>query len=361
MSEANFYQKHLERVSRSFAFCIARLEGPLKTWVSSTYLVCRILDTVEDANWGPLRDQIRQFEKFNLALNDPLQAKQLEAWASEFPTDIPAGERALLTESNIVFKDFHGFPAKVKKVIQDAVGSMSAGMRYFSELKNNGQLKINNIQQLNQYCFFVAGVVGEVLTELLEADPANGAENASTVSPRLSLVQAHHFGLFLQKVNILKDQRSDESLGRFFVPSYQEVYESLDRNLIGAWKYFASLQDKPKGYRLFCGWSLFLGVASLPYIKKSFEQKSSDKISRAETLILLSKIESSIDNIDQLRKIFDELLLKAGKNLMLEELEPQRLVSAKKSLLFDSLYKGKLSPQDLSDLDLPDLNLVSGQ
>lgn len=347
MSEVNFYQKHLEKVSRSFAFCIARLEGPLRTWVSSTYLVCRILDTVEDANWGPLGNQIRQFEKFNRALNDPNQTKDLEAWAKEFPEDLPEGERALLVESGKLFRDFHGFPSRVKKAIQDAVGSMSAGMRYFSELKRNGQLKISNIQQLNQYCFFVAGVVGEVLTELLEAETSGHSQG-----PKISLVQAHHFGLFLQKVNILKDQRSDEDSGRFFVTSHKDVYESLDRNLLGAWKYFESLQGKPKGYRLFCAWSLYLGVASLPHIRKSFEEKSEAKISRGETLALLARIESAIDDITKMREILNELLLAAGKTRALESSVETLPVAVERPAWFGPLYKGRLSEKEFSDLDM---------
>ena len=64
MSEIAYYQPHLDRVSRSFAFCIARLEGEMREWVSLSYLLCRLLDTVEDAPWAdpraPHRARIRR-------------------------------------------------------------------------------------------------------------------------------------------------------------------------------------------------------------------------------------------------------------------------------------------------------------
>ena len=54
MQTISFYQTHLDRVSRSFAFCIKKLESPLRQWVSLAYLLCRVLDTVEDSSLGKL-------------------------------------------------------------------------------------------------------------------------------------------------------------------------------------------------------------------------------------------------------------------------------------------------------------------
>ena len=74
----------------------------------------------------------------------------------------------------------------------------------------SGHLKLGSLKEVNQYCFFVAGVVGEALAKLV-----------SHVEPQFQtakfrILDAHHFGLFLQKVNILKDQVNDRGEGREF-------------------------------------------------------------------------------------------------------------------------------------------------
>ena len=64
MNNVDFYQNHLNKVSRSFAFCIPRLEGNLREWIGLSYLLCRLLDTVEDALWTSHEEQLRSFEMF---------------------------------------------------------------------------------------------------------------------------------------------------------------------------------------------------------------------------------------------------------------------------------------------------------
>ncbi len=59
LKEAEFYQTHLDRVSRSFAFCIRQLPDPLRGWVGLSYLLCRILDTIEDSPCPPSRSRAK--------------------------------------------------------------------------------------------------------------------------------------------------------------------------------------------------------------------------------------------------------------------------------------------------------------
>ena len=217
MLRIDFYQKHLDRVSRSFAYCISKLDAPLRGWVSLTYLICRILDTVEDAPWRKLSQQLRQFGEFDGFLEKPPQEENLKEWQKAFPEEIPEGEKLLLMDSALIFKDLHDVPFTVRGVIQDMVECMSAGMQYYSRLRRQrGQLRLRNLREVNQYCFFVAGVVGETLARLVTV-----VEPQLKVAQRLVL-EAHHFGLFLQKINLLKDQMDDEREGRFFVHSRPE-------------------------------------------------------------------------------------------------------------------------------------------
>ncbi|MEZ4871220.1 MAG: hypothetical protein R2827_03035 [Bdellovibrionales bacterium] len=55
---------------------------------------------------------------------------------------------------------------KVQEIIQSTVISMSAGMQHYAKQTQKKGLKIKTRRELNRYCFFVAGVVGELLTKL---------------------------------------------------------------------------------------------------------------------------------------------------------------------------------------------------
>src|SRR5204862_458636 len=50
MRSPEFYQGHLDAVSRSFALCIPQLAAPFRQHVALSYLLLRVLDTVEDAD-----------------------------------------------------------------------------------------------------------------------------------------------------------------------------------------------------------------------------------------------------------------------------------------------------------------------
>ncbi|MCC7405012.1 MAG: squalene/phytoene synthase family protein, partial [Bdellovibrionales bacterium] len=350
MSGVEFYQKHLDRVSRSFAYCISKLDTPLRGWVSLTYLICRILDTVEDAPWRKLSQQLRQFGEFDGFLTAPPVDERMADWQQAFPSEIPEGERLLLMDSTLIFKDLHAVPLTVRGVIQEMVECMSAGMQYYSRLRRQrGQLRLRNLREVNQYCFFVAGVVGETLARLVTV-----VEPQLKVAQRL-VVQAHHFGLFLQKINLLKDQLDDEREGRFFVHSRPEIRRSLAKNALGAWQFLANIPVSQRGFRLFCGHSLFLGLASLPWIEKAYVRKLADKIPRAATMELFGLIERNIDDNQYLESLFYDLAEAGSLEIHgVAESVTQDFVgpSQRDEDWFNRLYRGELQAADFVDLGM---------
>ena len=302
-SRAEFYQGHLDRVSRSFAFCIARLDGALRERVGLSYLLCRLLDTIEDADWSTFALQERAFLRFDSFVTSRPRTAEVADWAREFPFSLPEGEALLLKDSERILTDFHELPEEVREPLGRLILSMSAGMRHFMCRKaEDGQLTLKTAADVNRYCFFVAGVVGEMLTQF-------AVKGFTARLTRLS--DAFRFGLFLQKVNLLKDQRGDEKLGRFLVPSRPQLLSSLLADADGAFRYLLSLSEKERGFRLFCAWSLFLGLASLPWIQRA-ELDEALKIPREETLKLLSDIEETIDDCKALGRLFEELKLKSA-------------------------------------------------
>lgn len=294
-----FYQEHLDRVSRSFAFCIARLDGALRERVGLSYLLCRVLDTVEDANWASFDEQKLAFERFDLFLRQSPSRAEFEEWQASFPADLVENEKKLLGDSLRFFRDLHEWPEAVREPLVKLVLSMSGGMKHFMRQKARiGKLVLSTPNEVNRYCFFVAGVVGEMLTRF------TGFEIQSRWS---RLTDAFRFGLFLQKINLLKDQRGDESSGRFLVHSRREVALSLMRDAEGAFRYLLSLPEKETGFRLFCAWSLFLGLASLPWIQKADLEMSNVKIPREEAQKLLVLVEATIHDNSGLQWLYDTL------------------------------------------------------
>lgn len=335
-SPEDFYQLHLNRVSRSFAFCIGKLESPLKAWVGLTYLICRVLDTIEDAAWNKPEAQQTQFNQFDQFLNGTVNPKLVLEWSQKFPLSVPDSEKQLLHDSPVLFQDLQSSPSTVRLALEPMIRSMSRGMQYFSSRKKDNQLHLRNLTEVNQYCFFVAGVVGEALAKLL-----------NLVEPQFHLVrirvkEAHQFGLFLQKVNILKDQLGDEREGRFLVPSRQILLNSLEQDLRGAFSFLTAIPVRQKSFRLFCAWSLFLGLMTLKKSEEAFDEGLSTKVDRADAEKMMQFVEEHISDNEMLKQFIATLGFSVESQISLSANDQSESI--------EHLYEGVLSTQELRDL-----------
>jgi phytoene/squalene synthetase len=341
MQSIDFYQSHLNRVSRSFAFCIQKLDSPLRQWTSLSYLLLRVLDTVEDSPWDSIALRSSHYEEFESFIRSNPKKSAVSEWSADFPDAIPEGEKSLLVDVSLLFQDLHELPNSVRTHLQDTVLRMSAGMRHYGQ-EPSGALKLSDLGEVNRYCYFVAGIVGELLTRLV-------LETRSDFKPKSDLFKnAFHFGLFLQKVNLLKDQLTDEKEGRFLVPNRAVLLASLRENAQGSVDYITSLPVEEKGYRVFCAWSLFLGAASLPFIQQSFSQADGSKIPRSVTEELLEAIEEICQDNEALQsEILPHLEL-------LPALTPELIVTSALAPLdwFHRIAGHALKPEDLVSLRL---------
>jgi phytoene/squalene synthetase len=280
------YRPHLDRVSRSFALCIRELQDPLRCWVGLSYLMCRLLDTVEDAPWAEPQAQQQAFIELEGFIEHAPTAAAVRRWAAAIPSQIDAGERALIDDGHALFTALHDLPPKVYGTLRRVALKMSCGMRHYAQAwRTEGSLTLVDLQDVNRYCYFVAGVVGELLTALFAI-----AEPSYAPSPSVWR-DAQHFGLFLQKVNLLKDQRKDEAERRYLCPSRAALLHSLPAHAEGALRYLTGLPQDARAFRIFCAWSVFLGAASLPYIEADHADGAKrHKISRQHTQEILQHI-----------------------------------------------------------------------
>jgi phytoene/squalene synthetase len=291
MRSEEFYQGHLDAVSRSFALCIPQLAAPFRQHVALSYLLLRVLDTVEDASFADKLDQQGQFGTFRQFLVTPPTVAQVDAFRAAFPDGISDGERRLLADTGAFIEDAHGLPAKVRAIMFHAIDRMAVGMAAYARRPS---LRLLDLEDVTRYCCIVAGLVGEMLTRLW----ALGGE------PPPRMLFAYRFGLFLQKVNILKDQREDEAAHRFFVPDRREILASLRADSEGALSYLTSLPQDERGYRIFCAWSLMLGAAALTQMDGPRQSR------RAETMELLGRIADIAQDNEALRSGFAALMPK---------------------------------------------------
>ncbi|MBK7961700.1 MAG: squalene/phytoene synthase family protein [Bdellovibrionales bacterium] len=351
--KSDLYQIHLNRVSRSFAFGISELQEPLREYVGFAYLFCRLIDTIEDAVWpiglGANQQQL-QFTQLIGFLDQPPSEQAFELWRSRVPAGLPEGEQLLLADSYLLFEDYHRLPREVREILRGPILTMIRGMSAFVSIKEGNEIRLRNLLGIESLLFFVAGVVGEILTGL-----ANYLNNSNEKPTAELLLESFHFGLFLQKINILKDQAEDAQRGLFFFGDKNAVVVTLREHATKAKQYVLSLPDAWGDFRLFCTFSLSLGLISLPFILNPDE--GSQKISRDHTKMLMSHlkelnskvsqlgefIQNGIDQIPMVRTPIDPI---HTDRLQADQLQEDRLQAGRGDhSRFDpgSLYEGQLS------------------
>lgn len=292
MRSQDFYQRHLDAVSRSFALCIPQLTSPFRDRVALAYLLLRVLDTVEDAPFTDRDLQQRQFDAFRQLLRTPATAGDVDRFLAAFPQGLTEAERGLLADTSALLDDAWELPTEAREAMFSAIDRMAQGMAGYAK---RSPLRLHDLQDVTRYCCFVAGLVGELLTRLY----ALGGE------PPPQMLSAYRFGLFLQKVNILKDQAEDEAAGRYLVPDRRELLASLGKDAQGALGYVASLPREERGYRTFCAWSLLLGASSPALVDGPLAKRASQ---RPQTIALLQRAADIVHDDEALKRLFFELL-----------------------------------------------------
>ena len=117
---------------------------------------------------------------------------------------------------------------------------------------------------------------------------------------------AYQFGVFLQKLNILKDQREDEESGRFLIPDRRELLASLRDHAPGALAYLQAIPLAERGYRIFCAWSLMMGATTVRALDGALDGARTSR--RAETAALLAQTAAIAQDNAALARQFAELM-----------------------------------------------------
>ena len=223
-----FCERLLGEVSRTFALSIQSLPSGLRNAVCIAYLLCRTVDTVEDDRRVTPVFRRALFESFDAALaaaadGDASPSAGFEDLAAA--AELGDGYEALLCkQAGAVFRAFAALPPEERGIIEPRLLEMSRGMRAYSErAEAEGRLQIRDLPDLELYCYYVAGTVGELLTDLfMLACPVDPKRRGELVA------RSVRFGLALQLVNILKDVAEDSERGACFLPKSMAEADGLD-------------------------------------------------------------------------------------------------------------------------------------
>ena len=285
----------LAETSRTFALSIPVLPDPTRREVTIAYLLFRIADTFEDASHWTVEARTDALARFSELLRNPSveDARTLapilaKEWNDAKPSS-HEGYLSLIREVPAVLEAFWALSPAAAAPIRAHVVRSAAGMAdYVRRTDAAGQLRLADLADLRQYCYFVAGIVGEMLTELflLEREPL--AVAAPALRPRARL-----FGEALQLVNILRDAGGDAAEGRSYLPesvSRAEVFALARRDLGAASEYIAALQSAsaPRGILEFTALPVELAWATLERVEA---EGPGAKVSRLQVAAIVTALE----------------------------------------------------------------------
>ena len=309
----------LPRVSRTFAIGIERLPKQLGVPVMCAYLIARIADTIEDSPRLGKAHKDEMLATLTACLSDPARGLR-ETFAM---TEGEAGRdyEELMAKTRLVFEVFRHLPVATRGIMREWLGHMITGMRQVSR-DHAGGIRIQTFDQYRQYCFFVAGTVGHLLTELWTR-----AYDRMSYGQFLRLRESSAgFGEALQSVNILKDTVADfrdndtifipeemllrhgSSHARMFDPLYldqtkaalRELIDYAESGIFGSMEYLQALPRSVLAVRFFCVFPLLLAGSTLGLLRQSpinLTGAGSTKISRADVKrVLWSSVPAIVSN-----------------------------------------------------------------
>jgi len=335
---------HLENLilaSRTFAGPVQSLkrvrgenERDKMSYVVTMYLIDRLKDECEDGKL-PVKEKINANNEINFILNEIVRRDAEKGIEDLIEGDkfqqaikvigkgiLGKNQEEILSKKTFVkefgkglpLREFHSYDLSTKKLMLDAAQTMGTGMDNFLR----GSIK--TLDDLDKYCYYVAGSVGEFLTRLVELKDGI----------RLDINQAKELGKYLQLTNIIRNIREDfnehkkisekyqkndsekdqnngdkkEEANRIYIPSdlsqgmdYEEVVTSdsqaaqgarynihdimlnhVKKSSTKAINYLASIPSSSTGYKAFCVAPFYMAHMMLGEIEKSgseqlFKQK----------------------------------------------------------------------------------------
>lgn len=319
----------LPRVSRTFALGVRLLPTRLEAPVRIGYLLCRIADTIEDDLFVSPERKAALLDQFVACFDDPSVADRYGLCSTELSADEAYLE--LVASTGHVFLTWRMLDPDSRRILRRWVEEMVGGMRRFV-LENRDGIRIASVGRFREYCYYVAGTVGHLLTELWHAhSPLVGTRTYERL-----LVDCEAFGEALQTVNILKDipwdaehenavyipndllvaagSSQDEILRgdkraanrAALLPLMQLAQDDIERSL----RYIEALPAAAMRIRLFCVLPILFAIATMRELEQTdamLVPGATVKIDRAEVRALVVAASTSTMTNPSLRWLVERV------------------------------------------------------
>ena len=259
----------LKDTSRTFFIPITFLEKELKMTVAAAYLAMRAIDEIED------HEEVANEVKHDILLK-VAQILLAEEFDQVAYAEALAPIHDKMPEVTLRLADWiEVCPKEARSIVTSATSEMAGGMAKWALA--NWQVKTK--EDLDDYTYYVAGLVGVMLSELWEW-------NAGVKTDRDLAIG---YGRGLQAVNILRNEQEDmDERGVSFVPdgwTRTELFAYAEENLAKADLYMKDIHKR--SIKLFCRLPLALAHKTLQALKEGRE-----KVTRAE-------VEATVEEIQQ--------------------------------------------------------------
>ncbi len=329
LADRDYCRAALPAVSRTFALGIELLREPLRDEIGVAYLICRILDTIEDTTSLPPEARAAMLESWPAAFEDPHNWPMLAADVEGMfaSPSLDGADHELCRNATRVLRTFHGFRQGARDAQRQSILEMAKGMAETvrRELRGEG-LRLQDEEDLKRYCYYVAGTVGKLLCN-------EWALDRKSITPAIKKAldeRAVSFGLGLQVTNILKGVTDDIARGVAYVPHKLFAAAGIDlqtlidnpsdprgREVVAglaemtliwldeALEYTVTIPVTERDIRLFCALPLVFALRTLARSLKTTDVFSESvlKITRDEVKQIHAQVEAAIADNAALRKI----------------------------------------------------------
>lgn len=209
----------LSHVSRTFDLTIRLLPSKVQGPVAIGYLLARATDTVADTTTLPLGQRQHLLDRMTEVLLAPQwdteHAHDLAPLSQAFAAQqTDPHERALMQALPQCLPQLQTLGRDDQHSVRQVLGHITQGQQLDMQRFGAGLHALQNETELAHYTWLVAGCVGEFWTTLCERHLPGYAGLPSEEMMRIG----RHYGMGLQRLNILRDSGADLAAGRCYWP-----------------------------------------------------------------------------------------------------------------------------------------------
>lgn len=289
----------LKNVSRSFHLSLIVLPRPVRGQMGLAYLFCRAADTIADTRILPYHERLPALHAFRAQFQEESPSRigvdPLRQMTQPHLSQASAGERQLLLHLHDCFRIYDRLSSGDQCLVKNLVLTLTRGMEMdltsFPGGTSADVRALPDMASLDQYTYYVAGVVGEFWTTLCIANLR--ALRIHRNKQQLSGL-GRRFGQGLQLTNILRDVGKDLQCGRCYLPAEElqrlglRAHDLLDPTLLPRVRplivklidytlehldhascYVQLLPRRALRVRLSCMWPLLFAVQTLEEVCRS--------------------------------------------------------------------------------------------